>query len=201
MTLATVAFVNQFRPNPLIKQQLLFHVMIGYNIGGLMKNQKTSDAVIRVLASRENLEEEIGSAFSINMDAQVKTRLRELCVFYDHEDMLTRKSGTGRRFSDVLARLIDAHYIAYVFKPRTAPAKELIRVFKHVHRLKMGGKDNETIKKSMIDKGFDRPGAIADVLTVKNLDPKLWTDKDIEKMLHPAKVLKLLMKIENKQNE
>ncbi|EKN5122621.1 TPA: hypothetical protein ROS75_003840 [Yersinia enterocolitica] len=166
-----------------------------------MRNKETSDAVIRVLASRENLEEEIGSAFTINMNEQVKARLRELCVFFDHEDMRTRKSGTGRRFSDVLARLIDAHYIVYVFNPRTAPAKELIRVFKLVHRLKMRGKDNETIKESMIDKGFDRPGAIADILIDKNLDPKLWTDKDIERMLHPTKVLKLLMKIENKQNE
>lgn len=50
----------------------------------------------------------------------------------------------------------------------------------------------------MIHKGFDRPGTIAYVLTDKNLDPKLWTDKDIERMLHPEKVLKLLMKIENK---
>lgn len=165
-----------------------------------MRNQKTSDAVIRVLASRENLEEKIGSAFTINMNEQVKARLRELCVFYGHEDMLTRKSGTGRRFSDVLARLIDAHYIAYVFKPRTAPAKKLIKAFKFVHLLKMKGKDNETIKESMIAKGFDRPGAIADVLIDKKLDPKLWTDKDIERMLHPARVLRLLMKIENKQN-
>ena len=165
-----------------------------------MGNQKTSDAVIRVFASRENLEEEIGSTFSINMNKQVKARLRELCVFYGHEDMLTRKSGTGRRFSDVLARLIDAHYIAYVFKPQTDPAKKLIKAFKHVHILKMRGKDNETIKESMIHKEFDRPGAIADILTDKNLDPKLWTDKDIERMLHPEKVLKLLINIENKQN-
>ncbi|HII3143654.1 TPA: hypothetical protein ACY3HI_001992 [Citrobacter braakii] len=165
-----------------------------------MRNKETSDAVIRVLASRENLEEEIGSAFTINMNEQVKARLRELCVFYGHEGMLTRKSGTGRRFSEVLATLIDAHYIAYVFKPQTAPAKELIRVFKHVHRLKMRGRDNETIKESMIDKGFDRPGAIADVLTDPKMDPKAWSEKDVEKMLNPEKVLKLLMKIENKQN-
>ncbi|OPW99093.1 hypothetical protein BZK41_05380 [Citrobacter sp. A316] len=173
--------------------------MVEYNIGGLMKNQKTSDAVIRVFASRENLEEEIGSAFSINMNKQVKARLRELCVFYGHEDMLTRKSGTGRRFSDVLARLIDAHYIAYVFKPQTDPAKKLIKAFKHVHLLKMRGKDNETIKESMIDKGFDKPGAIADVLTDPKMDPKAWSEKDVEKMLNPEKVLKLLMKIESKQ--
>lgn len=163
-----------------------------------MKNQKKSDAVLRVIASRENLEEEIGSAFSINMNERVKMRLRELCVFYGHEDMLTRKSRTGRCFSDVLARLIDAHYITYVFKPRTDQAKELIRVFKLVHRLKMRGKDNATIKVSMIDKGFDRPFAIADLPTDKNLDPKLWIDTDIERMLQPEKVLKLLMKIENK---
>ncbi|CAI1754226.1 Uncharacterised protein [Serratia marcescens] len=174
--------------------------MVDYNIEGLMKNQKTSDAVIRVIASREKLEEEIGSAFSINMNAQVKARLRELCVFYGHKGMLTRKSGTGRRFSEVLATLIDAHYIVYVFNPRTAPAKELIRVFKHVHRLKMRGKDNETIRETMINRGFDRPGAIADVLTDKKMDPKAWTEKDVEKMLTPEKVLKLLMVIENKQN-
>ncbi|MEB7499248.1 hypothetical protein NGC23_03510 [Leclercia pneumoniae] len=166
-----------------------------------MRNQKTCDAVIRVIASREKLEEEIGSAFSINMNAQVKARLRELCVFYGHEDMLTRKSGTGRRFSDVLATLIDAHYIVYVFNPRTAPAKELIRVFKHVHRLKMRGKDNEIIRETMIDRGFDRPGAIADVLTDQKMDPKAWTEKDVEKMLNPARVQRLLVKIENKQNE
>lgn len=166
-----------------------------------MKNQKTSDAVLRVIASRENLEEEIGSAFSINMNERVKARLRELCVFYGHEDMLTRKSRTGRRFSDILARLIDAHYITYVFKPRTDQAKELIRVFKLVHRLKMRGKDNATIKESMIDKGFDRPFAIADLPTYKNLDPKLWIDKDIERMLYPAKVLKLLMKIEDEHDK
>lgn len=175
--------------------------MVDYNTGGLVRNKETSDAVIRVLASRENLEEEIGSAFTINMNEQVKARLRELCVFYDHEDMLTRKSGTGRRFSDVLARLIDAHYIVYVFNPRTAPAKELIRVFKHVHRLKMRGKDNETIRETMIARGFDRPGAIADVLTDQKMDPKAWTEKDVEKMLNPARVLRLLVKIENKQNE
>lgn len=166
-----------------------------------MKNKKTSDGVIRVLSSRENLEEEIGSAFSINMNEQVKARLRELCVLYGHEDMLTRKSGTGRRFSDVLARLIDAHYIVYVFKPRTDPAKKLIKAFKFVHLLKMRGKDDKAIKESMIDKDFDRPGAIADNLTDKSLDRKIWTDKDIEKMLNPAKVLRLLMKIENKQEE
>lgn len=161
-----------------------------------MRNQKKNDAVSRVLASRENLEEEIGSAFTINMNEQVKMRLRELCVFYGDEDMLTRKSGTGRRFSKVLARIIDAHYITYVFKPRTDQAKELIRVFKLVHRLKMRGKDNSTIKESMIDKGFNRPAAIADLPTDKNLDPKLWTDTDIKRMLYPAKVLKLLIKIE-----
>ncbi|EEM6929511.1 hypothetical protein GKU83_20585 [Salmonella enterica] len=166
--------------------------------GGAVRDYEKQDAVRRVKSSREKLAKEIGSAFSINMSDDVKTRLRELCVLYGHQDMLDRISGTGWRFSDVLATLIDAHYVAYVFRPRTAPAKELIRVFKHIHRLKMKGKDNETIKEYMIDKGFDRPGAIADVLTDKNLDRKLWTDKDIEKMLHPAKVLKLLMKIENK---
>ncbi|MGY2796135.1 hypothetical protein ACVWV0_000311 [Ewingella americana] len=166
-----------------------------------MKKQKTSDAVLRVIASRENLEEEIGNAFSINMNEQVKARLRELCMFYGHEDMLTRKSRTGRRFSDVLARLIDAHYITYVFKPRTDQAKGLIRVFKLVHRLKMRGKDNASIKETMIDKGFDRPFAIADLPTDKNLDPKLWIDADIERMLYPAKVLKLLMKIEDEHDK
>ncbi|EAA8777188.1 hypothetical protein ATP99_04865 [Salmonella enterica] len=176
-------------------------MMVDYNIGGLMKKQKTSDAVIRVIASREKLEEEIGSAFSINMSDDVKTRLRELCVLYGHQDMLDRISGTGRRFSEVLATLIDAHYIVYVFNPRTDPAKELIRVFKHVHRLKMRGKDNETIRETMIDRGFDRPGAIADVLTDQKMAPKAWTEKDVEKMLNPARVLRLLVKIENKQNE
>lgn len=166
-----------------------------------MKNKKTSDGVARVIASRKELTEKIGSAFSINMDNGVKERLRELCVRYGYKDMRTRKSATGRLFSDVLARLIDVHYITYVFNPQTEQAKALIEVFKFIHRLKMEGKDNETIKESMIDKGFDRPGAIADSLTDKSLDRKIWTEKDIEKMLKPAKVLRLLMKIENKQEE
>ena len=166
-----------------------------------MRDNEKQDAVRRVKSSREKLAKEIGSAFSINMSDDVKTRLRELCVLYGHQDMLDRISGTGWRFSEVLATLIDAHYVAYVFKPQTAPAKKLIKVFKHVHLLKMRGKDNKTIKESMIDKGFDRPGAIADALIDKTQDPKLWTDKDIERMLHPEKVLKLLMKIQNKYDE
>jgi len=65
----------------------------------------------------------------------------------------------------------------------------------------MRGKDNETIRETMIARGFDRPGAIADILTDQKMDPKAWTEKDVEKMLNPARVLRLLVKIENKQNE
>ncbi|YCI27596.1 hypothetical protein M1E08_11590 [Erwinia sp. PK3-005] len=161
-----------------------------------MKNKKTSDAVSRVVASRENLEKEIGSAFSINMNEQVKERLRELCVFYGHKDMLTRKSRTGRRFSDVLARLIDAHYIAYVFKPQTDPAKKLIKAFKFIHLLKMSGQDNETIKELMTQKNVCRPGFLKRTSIDKTENSKEWTVDDIEKMLQPEKVLKLLKKLE-----
>lgn len=154
----------------------------------------------RSTSSREDMKNELGNAFSINMKNDVKNRLREICVMYGHEDMATRQSGTGRKFSDVISRLIEYHYITRIFVPICPEQNEIIGIFKDVHRQCLSGKKNEEILDSMLKKERRRPNVIAKMDDRDTDEERNWKIGDIDKILKGTKIINLLEKITDKIN-
>ncbi|QXG53213.1 hypothetical protein KTJ90_11175 [Pantoea jilinensis] len=155
----------------------------------------------RSTSSREDMKKELGNAFSINMKNDVKNRLREICVMYGHEDMATRQSGTGRKFSDVISRLIEYHYITRIFVPVCPEQKEIIGIFKDVHHQNLSGKKNEEILDNMIKKEKRRPNIIAKMDDRDTDEEQNWKKGDIDKILEGTKIINLLEKITDRVNK
>jgi hypothetical protein len=169
--------------------------MTDFGVSVMNTDFEKQAAIQRSISSREDMKDKLGNAFSINMANGVKNRLREICVLYGHEDMATRQSGTGRRFSDVISRLIEYHYITHIFVPICPEQKEIIGIFKDVHRQRLSGKKNKEILASMIKKERRKPNIIARMDNGDIDEEQNWKIEDIDKILKGTKIIKLLENI------
>lgn len=85
--------------------------------------------------SRSDRKTENGDPFSVNMHEKNKIRLKEICVHFGHEDMLTRQKATGRIFSKTIMNVVDYYYITAIITPKNDNTKLLINAFKAVWKL------------------------------------------------------------------
>ncbi|MEY0876662.1 hypothetical protein [Providencia manganoxydans] len=96
------------------------------------QENKKEDNCKRAKTSRENRLKKLGAPFTINMHDKNKTRLREICVHFGHDDMMEREKATGRIFSQTIMNVIDYYYITTVIESKNDNAKLLINTFKTI---------------------------------------------------------------------
>ncbi len=94
------------------------------------QENKKEDNCKRAKTSRENRLKKLGAPFTINMHDKNKTRLREICVHFGHDDMMEREKATGRIFSQTIMNVIDYYYITAVIESKNDNVKLLINTFK-----------------------------------------------------------------------
>lgn len=195
------------------------HLMSG-KIGQRKKieqENKKEDNCKRAKTSRENRLKKLGAPFTINMHDKNKTRLREICVHFGHDDMMERKKATGRIFSQTIMNVIDYYYITAVIESKNDNVKLLINTFKIIwkecvlkknifilkkefeilpdHKEKKTiKKELESIAKSMTEENYFIPPYIVD----NNFDKRditTWTPLDILYLLDTQSVISKIKKL------
>ncbi|EEJ3798575.1 MULTISPECIES: hypothetical protein [Morganellaceae] len=181
------------------------------------QENKKEDNCKRAKTSRENRLKKLGAPFTINMHDKNKTRLREICVHFGHDDMMERKKATGRIFSQTIMNVIDYYYITAVIESKNDNVKLLINTFKIIwkecvlkknifilkkefeilpdHKEKKTiKKELESIAKSMTEENYFIPPYIVD----NNFDKRditTWTPLDILYLLDTQSVISKIKKL------
>ena len=181
------------------------------------QENKKEDNCKRAKTSRENRLKKLGAPFTINMHDKNKTRLREICVHFGHDDMMERKKATGRIFSQTIMNVIDYYYITAVIESKNDNVKLLINTFKIIwkecvlkknifilkkefeilpdHKEKKTiKKELESITKSMTEENYFIPPYIVD----NNFDKRditTWTPLDILYLLDTQSVISKIKKL------
>ncbi|HGD3319154.1 hypothetical protein AB7309_12015 [Providencia manganoxydans] len=181
------------------------------------QENKKEDNCKRAKTSRENRLKKLGAPFTINMHDKNKTRLREICVHFGHDDMMERKKATGRIFSQIIMNVIDYYYITAVIESKNDNVKLLINTFKIIwkecvlkknifilkkefeilpdHKEKKTiKKELESIAKSMTEENYFIPPYIVD----NNFDKRditTWTPLDILYLLDTQSVISKIKKL------
>ena len=181
------------------------------------QENKKEDNCKRAKTSRENRLKKLGAPFTINMHDKNKTRLREICVHFGHDDMMEREKATGRIFSQTIMNVIDYYYITAVIESKNDNVKLLINTFKIIwkecvlkknifilkkefeilpdHKEKKTiKKELESIAKSMTEENYFIPPYIVD----NNFDKRditTWTPLDILYLLDTQSVISKIKKL------
>ncbi|MEY0960121.1 hypothetical protein AB7188_14620 [Providencia rettgeri] len=181
------------------------------------QENKKEDNCKRAKTSRENRLKKLGAPFTINMHDKNKTRLREICVHFGHDDMMEREKATGRIFSQTIMNVIDYYYITAVIESKNDNVKLLINTFKIIwkecvlkknifilkkefeilpdHKEKKTiKKELESIAKSMTEKNYFIPPYIVDNDFDKR-DITTWTPLDILYLLDTQSVISKIKKL------
>lgn len=114
------------------------------------QENKKEDNCKRAKTSRENRLKKLGAPFTINMHDKNKTRLREICVHFGHDDMMEREKATGRIFSQTIMNVVDYYYITSIINPKNENKKSLIKTFKIIWKLATFKNNNLVLKYKQI---------------------------------------------------